>query len=126
MNQDYSASVLELGERKVSRSSSVASLFAEDAKAHVRFLDHAHVIGSISDRCCHWLGSRVLDKFNHFSFLSRSHATTKHGIAFEANIAEVLLQRFSGAEQVTQSATVDNQGERLVFVSSDPFEAKER
>jgi len=46
---------LELGEGEVGGEGGVAALLAKDAQAHVRLLDHRHVVGAVADRARHRL-----------------------------------------------------------------------
>ena len=57
--------LFELGKSEVGRHGSVAALFAVNAETDVGFLNHAHVVGSISNCSGHRLGTTVLDQFDN-------------------------------------------------------------
>eukprot|EP00419_Tripos_fusus_P050564 CAMPEP_0172828554 /NCGR_PEP_ID=MMETSP1075-20121228/20925_1 /TAXON_ID=2916 /ORGANISM="Ceratium fusus, Strain PA161109" /LENGTH=93 /DNA_ID=CAMNT_0013670565 /DNA_START=182 /DNA_END=460 /DNA_ORIENTATION=- len=55
MDQQQPLEVLELANCEVRIVHRLPALTACDADAHLSFLDHWHVIGTIADGCCDWL-----------------------------------------------------------------------
>ena len=64
VDEEGAAQELELGEGEVGGEGGAAALLAEDADAHVRLLDHRHVVGAVADRRCHWLRLARLDELD--------------------------------------------------------------
>ena len=56
--------MLELAETKVGRSSGISAFFSVNSDPHVRSLDHADIISTVTDSRGHWLALTVFDQLD--------------------------------------------------------------
>ena len=56
--------MFKASKRKVGRTSRIAAFVAKYADAHMRLLDHRHVIGTVANRCSQRLIFARLDQSN--------------------------------------------------------------
>ena len=70
VNDEDTFEILEFGEGKISRSSSISALFAKNAQAHVGLLNHAHIVGAVTDCGRHWLLLALFHQADNLHFSS--------------------------------------------------------
>jgi len=79
-----------LGDSIIGRVNSLQTFLTANADSNISSLDHADIIGTITDRECHCTEA-VFDEFDNKSFLKRGDATANDAFASSPEVQQQSL-----------------------------------